>query len=222
MNMKSLVLFGSKARHDSDASSDIDLLGVYDGEKIVSINHDSVHLFLYPEKTILDKMMSGDLFALHLKEESIPLDGKGLMTEIFSVFKYKESYDYEISKAVFLASEIAMSYHGIKNKKSANKKISWCIRTAIIATSAERREPIFSKRKIANYLEIPGLSAQDIEALINIKNFSKKIPEEYIEKLFLFTIYFDYIKKDFNKLICDPFIKKSMKDVIFGEKSSRY
>lgn len=220
--MKALVLFGSKARHDSDASSDIDLLGVYDGDKIKSITHDSVHLFLYPEKTILEKMKSGDLFALHLKEESVILNGEDYISEIFSKFKYKNSYAYEISKAVFLASEIAMSYHRIKNKGNANKKISWCTRTAIIATSAENREPVFSKKKISNYLEIPGLSAKDIEILINIKSFSRQLPERYIDKILLFVMYFDYIKKDHEKLLSDPFIKKTIRDMTDGEIFDEY
>ncbi|CNI57032.1 hypothetical protein [Yersinia ruckeri] len=220
--MKSLVLFGSKARHDSDAGSDIDLLGIYDGEKIKSIAHESVHLFLYPEETILEKMTSGDLFALHLKEESIPLYGEDLISDIFSKFEYKKNYDYEISKAIFLVSEIAISYDRIKNKKKANKKISWCTRTAIIALSAENREPVFSKRKIASYLEIPGVSASDIEILINIKNFSKKIPEKYIEKIFLFSMHFDYIYKDYNRLLNDPFIKKSISDLADKKSSDGY
>ena len=220
--MKSLVLFGSKARHDSEAGSDVDLLGIYDGEKIKSIAHESVHLFLYPEKTILEKMTSGDLFALHLKEESIPLYGEGLIFDIFSKFEYKKSYDYEISKAIFLVSEIAISYNRIKNKKNANKKISWCTRTAIIAMSAENREPIFSKRKIASYLEIPGISASDIEILINIKNFSNKIPEKYIDKIFLFATHFDYIYKDYDRLLNDPFINKSISELENNKNSDWY
>jgi len=220
--MKSLLLFGSKARHDSDASSDIDLLGVYEDKKISSITHDSVHLFLYPEITILEKMTSGDLFALHLKEESIILHGEDYINDVFSKFKYKESYDYEISKAVFLIKEIATSYHLIKNKKIANKKISWCVRTAIIATSAEDRNPVFSKRKISNYIKPPGVSAHDIEILINIKNFSKKIPEKYIDKIFSFAMHFDYIKNDYEKLLSDLFIIDTIKDLSNDKSSEEY
>lgn len=211
--MKSLVLFGSKARHDSDAGSDIDLLGIYDGEKIKSISHESVNLFLYPEKTILEKMESGDLFALHLKKESIPLYGGEIITEVFSKFKYKENYDYEVSMAIFLASEITMSYHMVKNIRNANKKLSWCVRTAIIATSAKNRNPIFSKKKLSHYLEIPGLSPSDIEVLINLKNFSSPIPDRYIDKITIFLMYFNYIKKDYSKLLSDPFIKSSMRNL---------
>ncbi|GKV83168.1 hypothetical protein WBW39_13280 [Pectobacterium versatile] len=220
--MKSLILFGSKARHDSDANSDIDLLGVYEGKKINSISHDSVHLFLYPESTILEKMTSGDLFALHLKEESIPLYGNDYINNVFSKFKYKESYEYEISMAIFLITEIAMSYNSIKNKKNANKKISWCTRTAIIATSANDRTPVFSKRKIANYINLPGISAHDIEILINIKNFSKKIPKEYIEKILLFAMHFDHIKRDYEKLLSDSFIKNTIRDLSNDRISDEY
>ncbi|MGL6647747.1 nucleotidyltransferase domain-containing protein, partial [Aeromonas caviae] len=53
--MKALVLFGSTARHEADFNSDIDLLGVYDGDKIKSICIGTVSLFLYPERTLIEK-----------------------------------------------------------------------------------------------------------------------------------------------------------------------
>lgn len=211
--MKALMLFGSKARHDSEPGSDIDLLAIYDGEKIKSIFHGSVHLFLYPEKTLLDKMSQGDLFALHLKEESIVLNGNEVAEKVFSKFKYKNSYDYDISVAVFLASEILMSYHGLKNKKIANKKLAWCLRTVIIATSAGKREPIFGKKKLSNYIKIPDLTSHDIEILINIKNFSNPLPDRYLDKFNIFLKNFDFIKKDYSKLLNESIVINTMRDL---------
>jgi predicted nucleotidyltransferase len=51
--MKALVIFGSKACHDSEPDSDVDLLGVYDGDSVIPKAIDNVHLFLYPEKTYI-------------------------------------------------------------------------------------------------------------------------------------------------------------------------
>jgi predicted nucleotidyltransferase len=43
--MKALVIFGSTARNERSFDSDIDMLGVYDKEKILSVSKESVSLF---------------------------------------------------------------------------------------------------------------------------------------------------------------------------------
>ena len=55
--MKALVIFGSTARNERSFDSDIDMLGVYDKEKILSVSKESVNLFLYPETTLREKLV---------------------------------------------------------------------------------------------------------------------------------------------------------------------
>ncbi|MGL6531274.1 nucleotidyltransferase domain-containing protein [Aeromonas hydrophila] len=178
--MKALALFGSTARHDTDFNSDIDLLGVYDGDKIKSIIIGNVSLFLYPEKTIIEKMQSGDLFALHLVKESIPIYGDDILDRIYSQFQYKENYMSDVSNAISLAKNILSIYESIKFKKNANKKLAWCLRTIIIALSAQKKEPVFSKKKLSEYIEIPKVSAHELLTMINFKTFGGSIPKRFI------------------------------------------
>ncbi|PSC99208.1 hypothetical protein C7D74_30935, partial [Klebsiella pneumoniae] len=68
------------------------------------------------------KMVSGDLFALHLVKESIPIYGSDIIKDIYSSFKYKESYIVEINTALKVSTEILSIYDKLRQHKSANKK----------------------------------------------------------------------------------------------------
>ena len=194
--MKALVIFGSKARHDSEPDSDVDLLGVYDGDTVIPKAIDNVHLFLYPEKQILHLMKSGDLFALHLVKESVTIYGEDVINNLFSQFRYKDNYFDEISTARELAMNIVNSYQKIKQVKLANKRLSWCVRTSIIALSANNRDPIFSKRKISEYIAVDGVTSKDVEIMINFKKFSSRLPFSYLSKVVGFFSFFDECNGD--------------------------
>ncbi|WP_320738474.1 hypothetical protein [Enterobacter sp. 168J2] len=181
--MKALVIFGSTARNERSFDSDIDMLGVYDKEKILSVSKESVSLFLYPETTLREKMVSGDLFALHLVKESIPIYGSEIIKDIYSTFKYKESYTVEINTALKVSTEILSIYDKLRQHKSANKKIAWCLRTVIISISAQDRTPVFSKQKLSEYIKVTGFDSREILILINVKSISKKLPSRIINRI---------------------------------------
>ncbi|MBQ4679221.1 hypothetical protein AerOnIF3_01065 [Aeromonas dhakensis] len=189
--MKALALFGSTARHEAEFNSDIDLLGVYDGDKIKSICIGTVSLFLYPETTLIEKMQSGDLFALHLVKESIPIYGCDTLGGIYNCFQYKTNYYSEISNAITLAKKILSTYDSIACKRNSNKKLAWCLRTTIIALSAQNKEPIFSKKTLSEYIEIPKVPANDLLKMINIKNSSVPIPKIFIDYFYSFIDFFE-------------------------------
>lgn len=190
--MKALALYGSTARHERDFDSDIDLLGIYDGELIHQRAESIVNIFLYPEKKLIEKMVSGDLFALHLVKESIPIFGEDIIHSIYSHFKYKDDYTSEIGKALFISKIILDNYELASEKSQANKKLAWCLRTIIIALSAQKRCPVFSKKLISEYIQIPNLTSYDIFNLINSKNINKKIPDKIFTD---FSIFFNHIEK---------------------------
>lgn len=220
--MKALVIFGSTARNERSFDSDIDMLGVYDKEKITSISKESVSLFLYPETTLREKMVSGDLFALHLVEESIPIYGSELINDIYSDFKYKDSYIVEINTAIKVSTEILSIYDKPINHKSANKKIAWCLRTIIISISAQNRTPLFSKQKLSDYIKIKGFEPREIFTLINIKNMGKKLPTKITHRLScLFnelSIYSDFHNHDYKQdVLC-----KMLHDIYHNGHSFNY
>ncbi len=178
--MKALAIFGSTARNERDYSSDIDMIGIHDAAFIRSISHESVSLFLYPESILNKKMLSGDLFALHLVKESIPIYGEDILQNIYSKFKYKDSYMEEINTSIKIAFAILDRYDSIKNHKEANKKIAWCLRTFLISVSAQDRNPVFSKKLLSEYIILNSADSKTILSLINTKSMKNKLPEKII------------------------------------------
>lgn len=204
--MKALALFGSTARCEREIDSDIDLLGVHSKHTIIHSSQSIVNLYLYPEKILIEKMEEGDLFALHLVKESLPIYGNEYLSEIFSKFKYKDKYTYEIGTALFISNIIINNYISIPNKFLANKKLAWCLRTIIIAISAQERNPIFSKKSLAEYLTLSNSNAQDILSLINSKSIRYQLPKHFIEK---YKVTFDEISEHYslhNDYSMDPLV----------------
>lgn len=193
--MKALALFGSTARCEREIDSDIDLLGVHSKNTIIHTSESIVNLYLYPEKILIEKMESGDLFALHLVKESLPIYGNEYLDEIFSRFKYKETYTYEIGTALFISNIIINNYISIPNKFLANKKLAWCLRTIIIAISAQDRNPTFSKKSLAEYLTLSNCNPQEVLSLINAKRIKYQLPTDFIEK---YKVTFDEISKKYS------------------------
>lgn len=199
--MKALAIFGSTARNERSFDSDIDMIGIYDGIKISSISKERVSLFLYPESILREKMLSGDLFALHLAKESIPIYGSKKLEEIYNDFKYKDSYALETNTAIKIASEIISLYNSLKDHKEANKKMAWCLRTIIISISAQNREPVFSKKSLSEYIKIENIDSKTILTLINVKSMKGRLPEKIIN---LFSYTFKYLS-DNRTSICDDY-----------------
>ncbi|OIR48098.1 hypothetical protein [Enterobacter sp. FB] len=193
--MKALALFGSTARYEREIDSDIDLLGVYDKATIHCSSESIVNLYLYPEEIIIKKMVSGDLFALHLVKEAIPIYGTEYFKEIFSNFRYKKDYSYEIGTALFIGNILIKNYASIINKAIVNKKLAWCLRTVVIAISAEEKKPVFSKKYISEYLKLKNLNANEVLYLINTKRIKYALQKESLEKYYFF---FDEISRRYH------------------------
>lgn len=208
--MKALALFGSTARYEREIDSDIDLLGVYENNVIHNRSSSLVNIYLYPEKTLIEKMESGDLFALHLVKESLPIYGDELLSDIFSNFKYKENYLHEISIALFISKILIDNYDSIKNKDVANKKLSWCIRTAIIAISAQDRNPVFSKKSLAEYLTLSTIKAHEVLHLINSKRIKYSLPVELIDN---YSIFFRELSELYN-IDSDSYMDPIVSDIL--------
>jgi len=82
----SLVVFGSYARGDDDTFSDLDLLGIVRDDKKFSTPFRDINLSIYSLGQLRDLMKAGDLFALHLKEEGMPLFGDDIFYSLAKDF----------------------------------------------------------------------------------------------------------------------------------------
>jgi len=216
----SLVVFGSYARGDDDTFSDLDLLGIVRDDKKFSTPFRDINLSIYSLGQLRDLMKAGDLFALHLKEEGMPLFGDDIFYSLAKEFVYKEDYYDKIMEALCLGRLIIDGCSEIKNWAIANKRIAWSVRTVIISLSAMNRTPVFSKKLISKFISIPDLVSDDILSLINIKNNN----ELDCNVIRMARIFFDYISENYG-FNCDikvdfSFIKKTM-DLAMHE-SSKY
>ncbi|WOB99300.1 MULTISPECIES: hypothetical protein [unclassified Providencia] len=214
--MKALAIFGSTARNEREFDSDIDMIGIYEGSIIKSVNHANVSLFLYPEKVLNEKMLSGDLFALHLVKESIPIFGEETLNKIYSRFKYKDSYREEMDTSLMLAFKILNLYEELTVFNEANKKLVWSLRTFIISISAQDQTPVFSKKLIAGYLKLLSINSESILRLINMKSMKSKLPKCILNE---FKSLFDelYVKFGSKHLLANESL---INDIIDGIKCS--
>ncbi|TBW33074.1 nucleotidyltransferase domain-containing protein [Siculibacillus lacustris] len=172
MAVIALSLFGSRARGDNNSNSDVDLLAVVDDNTMKSKSISKSNFAFYPIAFIENMFKSGDLFALHLKMESITIyDPTKVMDRLKNSFMYKSTYYNERNNAIDAGYLLIRMLKNGRDIHDINKKLSWCVRTILIAESAELRAPKFS---------IDSLAAEneEIRALIRIKDSPR--PETHI------------------------------------------
>lgn len=207
MSIESLVIYGSTARGDQNETSDIDMFAIYSGEYYKMVVKGKLNVAMYPLHLAKKIMQKGGLFALHLKEEGVPLFNECLFNEICSDFNYKDSYSEEIDTATKILEFICDNHKHIKNKLLMNKRISWSVRTILISLSAELRKPVFSKNKLALIFSNDIVKEEDILKLIDLKSktsYDKKIIKICMTFLTQFGMKLD-------NRISAPFLKKTIK-----------
>jgi len=210
MKILCMALYGSCARGEETSGSDIDLFAIHNQNKYQMIVRGRVNIALYPHELAIKIMKSGNLFALHLRNEGIPVFNDSLYEDIISYFRHKDCYTEDITKALFLAEYIVHNHNKIKNIAMMNKRISWCARTILIAISTELKTPYFSTGKLSTVFHFNELNSSDIINIIELKNIKYKD----IDKLMKASVFFDNIKEQRNisldAFIPDYFIRKSI------------
>lgn len=152
MTISAVALFGSRARGDHGEGSDVDLLFItaeqHPRHRMVS----NLSLSLYPINALLERAADGDLFICHLAYEAKPLyDPEGEFARVRSAFRFRDSYDREVRNASDLGWLLARFADDLPNSSLANRRIAWCVRTILIAKSAELRRPIFAPSELAAF-----------------------------------------------------------------------
>jgi len=107
-------------------------------------------MFFYPWAQLKTKAQQGDLFVCHIVREAKPLfDPKKRLLELRDHFVLQSNYSREIGRATDLGWFLIR--HGSElNSALLVKRIIWCVRTILIARSAEEKEPTFSPLALAN------------------------------------------------------------------------
>ena len=181
MAILALALYGSRARGDNSEQSDVDLFAITDDDKYRMMVNGKTNVACYPLPLALERAAEGDLFILHICSESKELyESLGELNELKSTFRYKENYFLEVSQASDLAWFLVDSGPDFRNFTLLNKRIAWCVRTILIAKSAQMRIPFFAASKLVEFSGMP-----DTAILIDGKN-SNSFRPELIEKLIIF------------------------------------
>lgn len=172
MAILALALYGSRARGDNHGSSDVDLLLVTDDERPGHSQKGSISMSSYSLRALNERASEGDLFLYHLVFEGRPLyDPDNHFSGLRSAFRLKRSYATEIQKAVDLGWFIVGFGNSIPNRPLLSRRITWVVRTILIAKAAETGRPIFSREELLN--SAPG---QETRRLIAQKDSREPEP----------------------------------------------
>ena len=157
MTIIAQYLFGSHARNDFSEQSDIDLLAVQSENYFANNSAGKLNISFYPKSNILEAASAGDLFVMHIvREAKCVYDSEGFDNILACKFIYKKDYSAEISSAIDLGWFIVNSATLFKDILTLNRRISWCVRTVLIAKSAQEGDPIFTTGRLVarnNFIE---------------------------------------------------------------------
>lgn len=166
MSISALALYGSRARNDHAEGSDTDLFAITTDANYKMVVEGKLNIACYPKEQAFSRAEGGDLFFMHIVNEGTPIyDLGGDFREVKNRFKYKATYSKEIEAATNLGYALIKNQKNVNNFLFFNKRLVWCVRTMLIARTAERREPVFSAHALALKFE-----DRRISEVINIKS----------------------------------------------------
>jgi hypothetical protein len=175
MAITSMALYGSRARNDYTADSDTDLFAITNDDRYQMVFHGTTNIACYPQNLAMSRAEGGDLFFLHIVREAVVIYDPDLSFEkMQSAFKLRASYSDEILKATELGIALLYNLEKFKNYFFINKRLVWCIRTILIALSAENGNPVFSAKELAS-----AFDDNEIESLLSAKKETGYLSDIY-------------------------------------------
>lgn len=178
MPILSLVVYGSRAREDHSVDSDTDLFAITDDERYEMIIEGTTNIACYPLAQAISRAEGGDLFFMHIALEAKAIyDPGGAFEKVKRSFVKKESYSTEISHASELGYALVAHAKHIQDYYLLNKRLAWCLRTILIARSAELGCPTFSKEGLGDIFQNKGLT--DLISLKDCETYTAKAYPEF-------------------------------------------
>lgn len=152
VSVLALALFGSRARGDHHLGSDTDILVVTDEDEVRVTTMASVSLSIYPASELINRARSGDLFTGHLVVDAKPLhDPNHFLVDLRRSWIPRSSYAPEILHASNLALFLLQHHHILQAPSLVCRRIAWCVRTILIARSADAGMPRYSAHDLAAF-----------------------------------------------------------------------
>lgn len=181
--LPTVILFGSAARGDNDAKSDIDVLILEKGAFPHALRKDKLEIQTLSTEEAQRKAENGDLFMIHILHEGVVMsDPCNFFAELRESLVIRRSYNQEKREALILASFIEANWRSFGDTRLLNKRIAWSVRTAVIAELVEEGRLIFSPKGVCE-----SINDLDIVPLVEMRR-SLDNPEMYIPLLRRFII----------------------------------
>ncbi len=163
MSVVAQYLFGSHARGDYNEQSDVDVLSITNESHFRTFSHGKLNVSFYPEEKILEDAQKGALFVLHIVREAVVIyDSYNFNLKLREQFELRNDYGREIRHASDLGWFLIKSAGWFRDSQLVNRRLSWCVRTILIAITAQEGRPVFSPHDlsaIANRAYVPRLLA---------------------------------------------------------------
>lgn len=178
-----LILYGSKARGDSRANSDVDLIFASNGEELGAPSQaNGVSVHRYPKGWLEKGAAAGSLFAYHVAFEGSGLeDPQDFLGRLRGLFQRKASYTKDI-RIASLVMKMLMERDWTYNF-DARRRFFWALRTVLIGASAEVGTPVFSAEPMERLSAINGLAAliqeRDTAAFADCRALGTKVLDRY-------------------------------------------
>jgi predicted nucleotidyltransferase len=154
MTIVAQYIFGSHARGDYTKESDIDLLAVTDDDIFSSFSHGELNVSFYPRTNLLEDARKGSLFVMHIVREAVPTyDPENIHADVVRNFRWRSDFSDEIAKASDLGWFLLHQQTRFRNRQVVNRRISWSVRTILIALTAESGAPLFSPHELAHFAD---------------------------------------------------------------------
>lgn len=192
MPILSLVVYGSRARKDNTAESDTDLFAITDDNRYEMIIEGNTNIACYPLPLAISRAKGGDLFFMHLVLEAMAIyDPTDSFTKIKESFEKRKDYITEITHASELGFALIAYARHMQDYYLLNKRLAWCLRTILIARSAEMGKPTFSKEGLALLFNNKNLA--ELIALKDSTNYAAKAYPEFRSAFMTHGVYPDKV-----------------------------
>ena len=171
-----LILYGSYARGDFNAASDVDILRVANERAFREARDESVTLHTYALDDLLELARHGSLFVLHILQEGTPLnDPAGVMRLLASTFRRPDSYTentrQRLRHALRLLDVERAVFESAPHEFTATA--SFVCRSLLYAEHAERGAFSFSLRTLAKEDETASLLLATKQTATTFEHFRR-------------------------------------------------
>ncbi|OBF38918.1 hypothetical protein A5724_08960 [Mycobacterium sp. ACS1612] len=148
-----LLLYGSRARGDFDAQSDVDLTAITAGDAPTPVSFGRTTMMAEPLDDALRATRSGSLFAYHLVSEGkVLFESEPVFARIRRAFRFRDDYTPVIRHCSDAGWFLVRHHEKATDASKFNHAVAWCTREMLIAKAATAREPVFSADGLAEFV----------------------------------------------------------------------